>query len=166
MRNRRPPSIVLLLILLAANLVALALIFRTGDVWERLAVILVTAAIFVTPLVEHFHLGNARVAVAAVDVILFLGLWFLAERAERWWLTAAAGFQLISVGTFAIPWIIPDTFLVWTGVTIRLLAWGLISITLFVGAWESWAARRFAREANHANPDFRGSRQALAPPQQ
>lgn len=141
------------LTLLAANLVALALILRSGDVWERIAAVLLIAAIFATPLVQDIHLGNSRVAVAAVDVALFLGLWFLSERADRWWLTAAAGFQLISVGTFMIPWIMPDTFLVWTGVTIRLLAWGLVSITLILGAWESWAARGFAQEANHANPD-------------
>ena len=153
------------LTLLAANLVALALILRTGDGWERAAVLLVTAAIFATPLVEHIHLGNSRVGVAAVDIGLFIGLWLLAERGDRWWLTAAAGFQLISVGTFAIPWIIPDTFLVWTGVTIRLLVWGLISIILLVGAWESWAARRFAREATHAKPHLRGSRSVVAPPQ-
>lgn len=151
-------------ILLAANLIAFALILRHGAIWDRLAVLFLGAAIIATPLVQDIHLGNSRVAVAMVDVGLFLSLWLLSERADRWWLTAAAGFQLISIGTFLIPWIIPDTYLVWTGVTVRLLAWGLISFALFFGAWESWAARRFAKEASHGLSDLRRSRSAVAPP--
>ena len=153
------------LALLAANLFAFALILRHGETWDRLAVLMLVAAIIATPLVQDIHLGNSRVGVAAVDVGLFLSLWVLSERADRWWLTAAAGFQLISIGTFLIPWIIPDTYLVRTGVTVRLLAWGLVSIALLFGAWETWAARRFAKEASHGPPNLRGGRPAVAPPQ-
>lgn len=36
-------------------------------------------------------------------VLLFLIFWQLAERAERWWMVAMAGFQLVSLLTYVVP---------------------------------------------------------------
>ena len=73
--------------------------------------------------------------------MLFVLLWWLAERSDRWWLTAAAGFQLIAVLSFSIPFIASGT-LVLTGVAARFGAWVLITICFFVGVVEVRARRK------------------------
>ena len=89
--------------------------------------------------------GSWRAGSASLDLLLFLGLWWAAERTDRWWLVLVAGFQLLAVATHLIPLVQPG-FMYWTGTTIRLVIWGLISISFFIGAWEVRAAARFARE--------------------
>ena len=153
------------MVLLAIGVLALILLMRFGDWGERTASLTYLAAIAVTPLVDDLHLQNWRYGVAGVEVGVLIVVWVLAEIRERWWLTAAAGFQLIAVLTFLIPWIMPPgAYFVWTEVTIRHAVWLLLVLTFFAGAWESRAARRFAREANHADSNLRGSRSALAEP--
>ena len=56
-------------------------------------------------------------------------------------LVSAAGFQLIAVLSFSIPFIAPGT-LVLTGVAARFGAWVLITICFFVGVVEVRARRR------------------------
>lgn len=139
------------MILLAIGVLALILILWLGDWGERAASLVYLVAIAVTPLVDHLHLQNWRYGVAGVEVGVLIIVWVLAEVRDRWWLTAAAGFQLIAVLTFVIPWIMPPGhYFVWTEVAIRHAVWLLLVLTFFAGAWESRAAQRFAREANHA----------------
>ena len=151
--------------LYAANALGLAAIVRLGGKEDRIAALLFVVAIAVTPWADGILLGNWRLGAALVDLALLLGFWILAERYERWWLVMATGFQLIAVITFLVPWLMPGAYFMWTGVTIRLAVWVLLSVTFFVGAWESWAARRFAKEAIYANPHLRRRRSAVVPPQ-
>lgn len=153
------------MILLMIGVFALALLLWAGDWGERTASLIYLVAIAVTPMVDDLHLQNWRYGVAAVEVAVLIGIWILAEIRERWWLTAAAGFQLIAVLTFLIPWIMPPgLYFVWTEVTIRYAVWLLLVLTFFFGAWEAWAAKRFAREANsHANPELHRSRASASP---
>ncbi|MFT4954856.1 MAG: hypothetical protein ACI8U3_001230 [Brevundimonas sp.] len=152
-------------VLLPANLIAIALLLRFGAREDRLGAALFAGALIVTPLVDHVVLGSWKAGAACVDALMLIGFWVLAERYDRWWLVMAAGFQLIAVITFVIPWFQPGAYFVWTGVTLRIGVWLLLSVTLLIGAWEAWAARRFAREATYAPSNIRRSRPSLAPPE-
>ena len=133
--------------MLGANALAFALIARRGRWTDRLAILVLIGAIVIEELVDGLYWGGWRIGVAITNLVLFLVLWILAELGNRWWLVFASGFQLIIVLTHLIPLLRPG-YLVDTGVAIRLLLWGLLSITFFVGALEAWAADRFAREGN------------------
>jgi hypothetical protein len=142
---------VIQLALLALTLAGLILLVWRGQWQERAAAAAVTVYLAATPLLEPIKFLNWRVGVAGAELVLFLIFWGLAEAARRWWLTAAAGFQLIAVLSFLVPIAIPDLF-VWTGVAVRYGAWSLITFTLFAGAWEAWADSRFRRELDHGKP--------------
>jgi len=130
---------------LVVSIVGLVLLAVFGRHWERIAVACFTAYLVAVPLVEDITIEHWRLGVAVVETLLFLVLWLLAERASRWWLTAAAGFQIITLSTFVIPWIAPHNLL-WSGVIFRMATWSLITLTFFAGAWEAWADRRFKQE--------------------
>lgn len=147
--------------LLTANLIALALLLRFGGGEDRLGAAVFAAALIITPLVDHILLGSWKAGAASVDAFMLIGFWILAERYDRWWLAMAAGFQLIAVITFIIPWLQPGAYFIWTGVTLRIGVWLLLSFTLFIGAWEAWAARRFAKEAINVSSNLRRSRSPL-----
>jgi hypothetical protein len=137
------------LLLLAANVLALGPLVWRGGLPDRAAVLSVALYIVAGEFLESVMWGDWRVGSASLDLALLLCLWWLTLRADRWWLVLVTGFQLIAVGTHLIPLVKPGYFF-WTGTTIRLVIWGFISISFIVGAWEVWAARRFAREErNH-----------------
>lgn len=144
-------------ILLMLGVFALLLLLLVGDWGERSASAIYLAALAATPMVDHLNIQNWRYGVAGIEVMVLVGIWILAEIRDRWWLTAAAGFQLIAVLTFLIPWLMPPgVYFVWTEVTIRYAVWVLLVLTFLVGAWESLAAKRFAMEAtSHAQSNLR-----------
>ena len=131
--------------LLLANLLAMAPLAWRGTLHDRSAVAAVLLYVAAGEVLETVMWGSWRAGSAGLDLLLFLSLWWAAERSDRWWLILVAGFQLLAVATHLIPLVQPG-FLYWTGTTIRLVVWGLMSISFFVGAWEVWAANRFARE--------------------
>lgn len=131
--------------LLLANLVAMVPLAWRGDRYDRFGVIAVILYVIVGEVVESILWGSWRAGSASLDLVLFLALWWAAERADRWWLVLMAGFQLLVVATHLIPLVQPG-FMYWTGTTIRLVIWGLMSLSLFLGALEVRAAARFARE--------------------
>lgn len=131
--------------LLLANLAAMAPLAWRGRSGDRTAIAVVVLYIIVGEVVESIMWGSWRAGSAFLDLVLFLSLWWIAERTDRWWLVLAAGFQLLVVATHLIPLIQPG-FHYWTGTTVRLVIWGLMSISFFIGAWEVQAAARFARE--------------------
>ena len=133
------------LALLLANLAAMVPLSWRGRLHDRIAVGSVVLYVIVGEFVESMMWGSWRAGSATLDLILFLILWWTAERADRWWLVLAAGFQLLIVATHLIPLVQPG-FMYWTGTTIRLVIWGLMSTAFCIGAWEVWAAARFARE--------------------
>lgn len=144
--------------LLTANLIALALLLRFGGGEDRLGAAVFAAALVTTPFVDHILLGSWKAGAASVDAFMLIGFWILAERYNRWWLSMAAGFQLIAVITFIIPWLQPGAYFIWTGVTLRIGVWLLLSFTLLIGAWEAWAAQRFAKEAINVSSNLRRGR--------
>lgn len=134
-------------------------LWRFGAGEERLVGAMVLALLVLVHLVEPIQIGTWRAGVAGLELTFLIAVWTLACLRDRWWLTALAGFQLISVLTHVTVLVAPH-HLIWTAVTVRLGVWLLICATFFAGAWEAWAARRFALEGRthdllHTNPvDF------------
>lgn len=139
------------LLLLAANLLALGPLAWRGELPDRAAVLAIVLYVIAGEALESLMWGSWRVGSASLDLALLLCLWWLTIRADRWWLVLFTGLQLVTVGTHLIPLVKPG-YQFWTGTTIRLVIWGLISISFIVGAWEVWAARRFAREERNHGP--------------
>lgn len=133
---------------LFCTLVGLGVLLRFGERCDRIAVGMVVIYLVAVPFLEAFKIDNWRVGVSIAEVGLFLGFWFLAERTSRGWLTAAAGFQLISVLSF-LPPLTNSDLMVWTGVAARYGSWGLVTLTFFAGALEAWGQRRLRLEAKH-----------------
>ncbi len=142
-------TIAIILVTLAGVLALL----RFGGWEERAVAVMVVALLILVRLVEPFQIGTWRAGVAGLEICFLIAILWLTYARDRWWLTALAGFQLISVLTHVIPLLAYGRHFVWTAVTIRLEVWLLICITFFVGAWEAWAARRFAREGGFHDQD-------------
>jgi hypothetical protein len=141
---------VAIILLTLAGVLAL---LRFGGWEERAVAVMVVALLILVRLVEPFQIGTWRAGVAGLEICFLIAILWLTYARDRWWLTALAGFQLISVLTHVIPLLAYGRHFVWTAVTIRLEVWLLICITFFVGAWEAWAARRFAREGGFHDQD-------------
>lgn len=133
---------------LLATLVGLGVLLRFGERADRITVGLVVVYLVAVPFLEPFKVDNWRIGVSVAEVSLFLVFWIMAERTSRGWMTAAAGFQFISVLSF-LPPLMQSDLMVWTGVAARYGAWGLVTLTFFAGALEAWGHRRFRLEANH-----------------
>lgn len=131
---------------LAATAVGLLLLLVFGDRSDRWMVVAIVATLAIASVVEPLRYGTVRIGIAAVELSFFILLWVYAERTNRAWATAAAGFQLISVLSFT-PVLLGASPFVWTGVALRYGAWGLITLTYIGGALECWAERRLRREA-------------------
>ncbi|RZJ19136.1 MAG: hypothetical protein EON91_02765 [Brevundimonas sp.] len=129
------------LCLTALGLLALVVV---GGWPERVIAVLVLVNILATPLLEPLQIGQWRAGLAALELTLFVAMWIVVEVRGRWWLTAAAGFQLIAVVSHLVS--LTGAYFIWTAVSARIGVAGLLSLTFLFGAWEAWAARRFARE--------------------
>ena len=141
------------LILTVITLFGVLALFLHGDWEERLVGVLVLIMLVLTPVVAPFELDSWRAGIAALEAVFLISILALAYTRDRWWLTALAGFQLVSLLTHFVALIAAGRYFVWTAVTIRLEVWLFVCITLFAGAWEAWAARRFAREGAHHDQD-------------
>lgn len=137
--------VTLSIIMLAANLLAFGLMWRAGEAPERWGVALVLCSFVLVMLAQDVRIGSWKVGVGGVNLLLFLALWFLAERWARWWLIALSGFQLIILLTHLLP-LINQANLLNTGVIARKLVWVGVSIVFFFAAWEGGAAKRFRLE--------------------
>lgn len=137
--------------IIGVTLLGVLALWRFGAWEERLVGVVVIALLVLVHLVEPFQVGNWRAGVAGLELAFLIVVWVLVYHRDRWWLTALTGFQLISVLTHVTTLLAPHHF-VWTAVTVRLGVWLLICVTFFAGAWEAWAARRYAREGQVHEP--------------
>lgn len=131
-------------VFLVVTFAGLVCLVWSGGWPERAIAVLMLINILITPFVEPYQIGDWRAGVALLELVVFLVMWAALEIKGRWWLTAAAGFQLIIVVSHLAS--LTGTYFTWTVVSARLGAAALLSLTFFIGAWEAWAARRFARE--------------------
>lgn len=147
-------------VLFLLNLIAFGLMIWRGSWIERSAVALILTAIVAEIFAQNLFLGDWKVGVAAVNLVLFLGLWILCERGDRWWLVFVSGFQFMTLLTHLLPLVSPDA-LIGTGVIARRGVWIAITLTLFLAPWEAWADRKY-RSGSH---DLRPSRRKPPSPQ-
>lgn len=136
---------------------ALALLLWLGRAPERIAGAAFIAIVLATPLVQHLEFGNIRWAVAAMSFALLGLLIWLALTADRWWLLAAAGFQLIGFGTYLVALVQPE-LLIWSGIALRRIVWLQLMLACALGAWEALSIRQ--RPGGLRN-DSRSSRRSL-----
>lgn len=134
--------------LLVLNAMGLGLMLWRGGWPERIAAMLLIAAVLVEPLVIGVTYGTWRIGIASLNLALLIGLGVLAFRAHRWWLIPAVGIQLVIVLTHLLP-LLTYSLGTWTGATMRLALWATLSLLFFAAAWEGWAAKRFAQEGGH-----------------
>lgn len=89
--------------LLAGYLVLGGWIVRRGHGWDRLAIGLFGLGAFGTIGASLLKLPYLLYMTFTASVVMFLGFWALAEKAQRWWMVTMAGFQLVSVLTYLVP---------------------------------------------------------------
>ncbi len=123
---------------------ALAYLLVAGRWPDRLAGLALLIAMVGTPLVDGWYVGGVRIGVACLGFGLFASLLGLALTADRWWLIAATGVQLLSVGSWVLTLLQPD-IQIWAGVSFRMLVWTQLMILACLGVWE-------ARRAPYARP--------------
>lgn len=126
--------------LYAGTFVSMGLLLRFGGRPERAAVLLVAVSLLLEPFAQGVTLNTWRIGTAGLNLALLAGFWVMAEKWDRWWLVLASSLQLIVVLTHLMPVMAPE-FGVNTGVTIRLLMWTMIVVSMFGGAWEAAADR-------------------------
>jgi len=119
---------------------------------ERCAAALLATYILIEPLVLPLQLSTWKIGLASLNVALFAGLWGLSVRSTRWWLVVAAALQLLVLCTHLLPFL-SSQLTAWTGVTVRLTLWTLISLTILGGIWEAMADRRFREMADGRQHD-------------
>jgi presenilin-like A22 family membrane protease len=109
-----------------------------GRLAERIAGVALLAAMVGTPFVDHLHIGEFRYGVAILSCGLFVTLIVLALRTDRWWLIAAAGVQLLSIGLWAATLL--GDLQIWGAVTVRIVIWVQLMLLALFGIWEARAA--------------------------
>lgn len=132
------------IVMTVLSFAALGYLLVAGRWPERLAGLALLVAMVGTPLVDGWYVGGVRVGVAFLGFGLFASLLGLALTADRWWLIAATGVQLLSVGSWVLTLLRPETQ-IWAGVSFRMLVWSQLMILACLGVWE-------ARRAPYARP--------------
>lgn len=140
------------LLLTLFTFLTLGLLLRFGRTAERIAGVALLVAQVGTPLVDHLHIGEFRYGVAILAVGLFATLIVLAMRTDRWWLIAAAGVQLLSIGLWAATLV--GDLQIWGAVTVRIVIWMQLMLLALFGIWEARAAP-YARPSTSTGPEVR-----------
>lgn len=125
--------------ILFLSVISLGLQLWKGRDAERLAAVAFLVAMVGSPLVDHLQIGGLRWGVFLLSIGLFFALVWLSLTAERWWLVAAAGVQLLSMATFLIALLKPDVQ-VWASVSFRIVVWTELMLIGLFGVWECRAA--------------------------
>lgn len=128
---------------------AIGLLLVFGRLVERIAGTAFLADLLGTPLVDHLHIGELRYGVAILSIAVFVTLAALSLRADRWWLIAATGVQLLSMGLWAAT--LFGDLQVWGAVTVRIVIWTQLMLLALFGVWEARSAP-YARPSTSAGP--------------
>lgn len=128
-------------VILAATLVILLTLAWVGQRADRIGAAAFMAVLLGSPLLYPLEIGNVRWAVALMSVLFLTVLIGLVSVSRRWWIIAAAGFQLAATSTYAIALAQPE-LLIWTGVSLRLVLWILQMFACLFGVLEAWSHRK------------------------
>ena len=139
--------------ILAATIVILSALAWVGQREDRIGAGAFMVVLLGSPLLYPFEVGNIRWAVALMSVGFLAVLIGLVAASRRWWIIAAAGFQLAATSTYAIALARPE-LLIWTGVSLRLVLWILQMIACAFGILEAWSHRRTLRYNNRAQATY------------
>jgi hypothetical protein len=139
---------------LGLSVVSIGLQLWLGRTAERVAGIAFLVAMLGTPLVDGLQIGGLRWGVGLLALGLFGTLAWLSLIAERWWLTAAAGVQLLSIATYLVAVLNPDVQ-VWASVSFRIVVWTELMLIGLFGVWESRAAPYARPVPRQPEPHFR-----------
>ncbi|HWQ88312.1 hypothetical protein [Brevundimonas sp.] len=131
------------------SFLTIGLLLGFGRLAERIAGVALLVAMVGTPFVDHLHIGEFRYGVAVLSSGLFATLIILALRTDRWWLIAAAGVQLLSIGLWAAT--ILGDLQIWGAVTVRIVIWVQLMLLALFGVWEARAAP-YAQTSSSAGP--------------
>ncbi|MES2343418.1 MAG: hypothetical protein V4597_17250 [Pseudomonadota bacterium] len=116
-------------------------LWRGGPIERIVALAFMTAWVSTMLVQDRLHWGNAQWNVLAVDVVLMLGLVYLAMTTGLNWLLFAAAFQILGVVTH-IAVIVDHGFLARTYLY-GLIIWSYMVIgSLVAGSWIAWRERR------------------------
>ena len=126
------------------SFVSIGLQLWQGRSAERIAAVAFLIAMGATPMVDGLELGGVRWGVGLLAIGLFGTLVWLSLTAERWWLLAAAGVQLLSIATYIVALFNPD-IQVWASVSFRIVVWVELMLIGLFGVWE-------CRTAPYARP--------------
>lgn len=127
------------LLVAGLSFLSLGLQLWKGRTPERIAAIAFLVAMLVTPMVDHFHVGGLRWGVGLLAIGLFVTLSWLSLVANRWWLLAAAGIQLLSIATYLAAMFDPGVQ-VWASVSFRIVVWVELMLIGLFGVWEAQCA--------------------------
>ena len=128
------------------SLLILLALLKWGRSPEKIAAAALSITMYGTPLLDWIEIAGVRVAASGISLGLFLTLLILSVRADRWWLLAAAGVQLLSIATWGLTFATAEVE-VWAGVTIRLIVWVLLMLTAIIGIFEARTAP-YATQSN------------------
>lgn len=131
---------------------AIGLLLLLGRPAERIAGSAFLIDLLATPLVDHLHIGELRYGVAILSIGVFATLFVLSLRTDRWWLIAATGVQLLSMGLWVAT--VFGDLQVWGAVTVRIVIWTQLMLLALFGVWEARAAP-YARSSTSAGPEVR-----------
>ncbi|HEX8472029.1 MAG TPA: hypothetical protein VF633_13045 [Brevundimonas sp.] len=134
-------------VLLGATLIILIALLWVGQRVDRIGAAAFLLVLAISPLLYPLEIGNIRWAVALMSVVFLTVLIALVIASRRWWVVAAAGFQLAATATYAIALAQPE-LLIWTGVSLRLVLWILQMFACLFGILEAWPHRK-TRNPNH-----------------
>lgn len=137
-------------VILAATLVILLALAWVGQRADRIGAAAFMVVLLGSPLLYPLEIGNIRWAVALMSVLFLAVLIGLVSVSRRWWIIAAAGFQLAATATYAIALAQPQ-LLIWTGVSLRLVLWILQMLACLFGILEAWSHRRTHSPIDRAN---------------
>ena len=85
------------------QLVLVGLILRWGSLWDRWGAIIFLVVAWSGLVASQLQLSNILQIAFGLTLVLFLAMWFLAEKARRWWMIGMAGFQLMSLMSYLAP---------------------------------------------------------------
>ncbi len=131
---------------LCLSVISIGLQLWKGRRAERFAALAFLTAMLTTPLVDGYEIDGLRWGVALVSLSLFGALVWLSLTADRWWLMAAAGVQLLVLATYPVALFTPDGQ-VWASISFRIVVWIELMLIGLFGVWES-------RAAPYAQPGF------------
>jgi hypothetical protein len=128
---------------LISTLVIFAIGWLKGGHPERQGVLFLILAYVSSVLVEDMNRGEHQTGVMVTDVILLVGLVWMAFRFDRWWLLVAVACQVLAVIAHIALWLDPEIGLRSNVVTRWLF--GLIQLyALAGGVIERWLAGEVA----------------------